>query len=37
MIHDATHEAIGPHFGGGHHDKNPEGCAADILIRHGSA
>lgn len=32
---DGTYEAIGPHFGGGHHDKNPEACAIDILVPHG--
>ncbi len=32
---DGTYEAIGPHFGGGHHSKNPEGCARDLLVRHG--
>jgi hypothetical protein len=31
---DGTYEAIGPHFGGGHHLKNPEGCVGDRLIRH---
>ena len=34
---DGTYEAIGPHFGGGHHCKNPEGCATDLLVRHGPA
>lgn len=33
---DGTYEAIGPHFGGGHHSKNPEGCSSDLLIRHGT-
>lgn len=29
-----TFEAVGPHFGGGHHEKNPEGVP-DQLIPHG--
>ena len=29
-----TFEAVGPHFGGGHHEKNPEGIP-DQLIPHG--
>jgi len=34
-LEDGTYEAIGPHFGGGHHDKNPEGCPFDMLLPHG--
>ncbi len=34
-IPDGTYEAVGPHFGGGNHDKNPEHLACDTLIRHG--
>lgn len=30
-----TYEAVGPHFGGGHHEKNPEGLSEDRLIPHG--
>jgi len=30
-----TYEAIGPHFGGGHHSKNPEELLRDNLIPHG--
>ncbi len=33
---DGTYEACGEHFGGGHHDKNPERCPEDILIPHGA-
>jgi hypothetical protein len=32
-----TYEAIGPHFGGGSHDKNPEGLPEDMLIAHDKA
>ena len=35
-IQDGTHEAVGPHFGGGSHSKNPEGLSKDNLWRHGS-
>ena len=30
-----TYEAVGPHFGGGAHDKNPESLSGDILLKHG--
>jgi hypothetical protein len=36
LIGNGTYEAIGPHFGGGHHSKNPESCAVDVLVRHGA-
>lgn len=32
---DGTYEAIGPHFGGGDHTKNPEVLHADVLMPHG--
>jgi len=35
LLPDGTYEAIGPHFGGGHHSKNPEHCKQDILVPHG--
>lgn len=35
MPEDGTYEAIGPHFGGGNHDKNPEEFSHDTLVRHG--
>lgn len=35
LLPDGTYEAIGPHFGGGHHDKNPEGVKVDSLVPHG--
>jgi hypothetical protein len=34
-VYDATYEAVGLHFGGGHHDKNPEGLERDALVIHG--
>ena len=34
-LFDVTYEAVGPHFGGGHHEKNPEGLSEDRLIPHG--
>lgn len=37
IILSRTYEAIGPHFGGGHHSKNPEACTVDILVPHGGA
>ncbi len=33
---DGTYEAVGPHFGGGNHNKNPEGRLTDTLERHGN-
>lgn len=34
-IKNGTYEAVGPHFGGGSHEKNPEGLDVDTLKKHG--
>lgn len=34
-MQDGTYEAVGPHFGGGGHNKNPEGLDCDLLKKHG--